>query len=387
MSGTGGAVVKPFGTEIHRRLAKPRAGKTFGEHLKVAAEWTWEAFDPGVVDDSPAKVAAEVNYRPGSKRQRVVLSFAQGPILSALRESTLKYASLSLDDVACDGRVEFTSGKKSSATLSLGRVRVDLRDVAAVIWAPPPWTVFADGKPIEHDAELGRNLVFRRWSQIVRDLATFVPADAVWLPGRPLDGSQDWQNRLAELEVARALGFAVPETTCTNDPAHALRFMQKAGGRVLFREWSIQPFLLPTYWVTSAEIEKQRERFKLSPCTLMKYIDKAYDIRAVVVGDRIFAVRIDSQASPSEEARVDWRNYDFKHQKYELITLPKALQKSMLRLMKRLDLRWGSFDFVMGKDKKLYFLEVNRPGACQWLKPLVGLDVAAEVVKYLETIV
>jgi len=56
----------------------------------------------------------------------------------------------------------------------------------------------------------------------------------------------------------------------------------------------------------------------------------------------------------------------------------------MLRLMKRLDLRWGSFDLIRGTDDTFYFLEVNRPGAFGWLDPLVGLNIATEITSYLE---
>jgi len=116
----------------------------------------------------------------------------------------------------------------------------------------------------------------------------------------------------------------------------------------------------------------------------MKRIDKEYDVRAVVVGDRVFAVRIDSQASPLEEARLDWRLYDNAHVRWERMDLPNNVKGSMLRLMRMLDLAWGTFDFIKGKDGVLYFLEVNRPGASGWLLPFVGIDVAAEVVTYLK---
>ena len=135
--------------------------------------------------------------------------------------------------------------------------------------------------------------------------------------------------------------------------------------------------------MTTAVVRSARRRIRHAPCTFIQYIDKEYDVRAVAVGSRIFAVRIDSQASPLESARMDWRDYDDAHVRWERMDLPKALERSMLRLMKTLDLKWGVFDLVKGKDGAFYFLEVNRPGSCSELQALVGLDINQEIVSYL----
>jgi hypothetical protein len=63
--------------------------------------------------------------------------------------------------------------------------------------------------------------------------------------------------------------------------------------------------------------------------------------------------------------------------------LPAAIERSMRRLMRTLDLTWASFDLVKARDGGFYFLEANRPGASYWLKPFVGLDVADEIGREL----
>jgi hypothetical protein len=45
------------------------------------------------------------------------------------------------------------------------------------------------------------------------------------------------------------------------------------------------------------------------PLTIQDYIEKAYELRVTVVGDRDFACKIDLQA-PGGNTSVDWRRYN-----------------------------------------------------------------------------
>ena len=56
-------------------------------------------------------------------------------------------------------------------------------------------------------------------------------------------------------------------------------------------------------------------------------IDKMYDLRVVVVGDKIFPTAIHSQ--DLEEAAIDWRVADFKELQlsHERVTLSKSIEK------------------------------------------------------------
>jgi len=45
-----------------------------------------------------------------------------------------------------------------------------------------------------------------------------------------------------------------------------------------------------------------------SPCFFQEYIDKAFELRVHVIGDRVLTCKIESQKS--ELAKTDWRRYD-----------------------------------------------------------------------------
>lgn len=125
---------------------------------------------------------------------------------------------------------------------------------------------------------------------------------------------------------------------------------------------------------------KGRAKFCSSPVVLQAYVPKAFAVRAVLVGDKVFATKIDSRASPL--AQSDWRVHDDKHVKWERMRLPKHVQEAPLRFAKRVDLLQASFDLICAPSGDWYFLEANRPGLTHWLKAYVGLDVGKELALY-----
>lgn len=375
-----------FGSGIrrHRTLEFP----------KWTREWVWKPHSPELLAKMLRNIhtrkanrtaAVETNYRPSSARQKVVLSFFASDFFGqTLRQSGLKYFAVDFDQFAARGTVDIQLGEHFSAFFVLGNARLNLQDVRAVLWLPPPWMNYCNKPGPDTLARSNRQLRIQRWSQLLRDLPSLLAPGTLWLPSHPLNGSQEWQNRIAEFQTARLTGLKVPETICTTDAKAALAFLERCGGRALFRDFSLQPFGGPLEWITTKELRAKSRRLRLAPCVFVKGINKVFDVRAVVVGDRIFAVRINSQSSPIERARLDWRVYDNAHTPHERMSLPKAIERRMLILMKKLNLTWGSFDLVRGRDGAFYFLEVNRPGASGWLLPFVGLDVPAEIIAYLK---
>jgi glutathione synthase/RimK-type ligase-like ATP-grasp enzyme len=157
-------------------------------------------------------------------------------------------------------------------------------------------------------------------------------------------------------------------------------FLRKWKGRVLFKELSHALVRFRTAFANGFDAR----RLRTAPISLQQYIEKEYDVRAVVVGDSVFACRIDSQAS--EMAKVDWRVWDSAHVRWDRMRLPRSVERAILRLMRRLHLLWGSVDLAKSTDGGFYFFEVNRPGSQYWLLPYVGLDVTKEIAAYLDRV-
>lgn len=95
-------------------------------------------------------------------------------------------------------------------------------------------------------------------------------------------------------------------------------------------------------------------------------IDVAVDIRATVIGDKVFAATIRSKTidDPSSNVR-DWRiANDDPDIKIEGYTLPKNIADLCVEHVKELGLKFGALDLVLDKKGKYWFLENNPAG--QW---------------------
>ena len=372
----------PRGTEEARPKKKAATPPKVGEPVE---SWAWTPHDPAgaaaISRDTKFAYpeAIETNYSPDQTRQDVVLVFSYGwgtkTLLDAFDAADIGYFYCDFDEFTARGKVEVSLEDGASYLLSLGEAKLDLRDVAVVIWTPPEH-MFA-----EPDRDVGCFLYIHRWRQLLRDLRGLIRKDALWLPSHPLNGSPEWQNKFSELAIAKNEGLAVPETLCTNDPKAALAFAKRWPGQVMFREYSRAAPMFPLIFLKEKPRLADFKDLRMSPCMFQRYVEKEFEVRAVLLGDQVFACRIDSQAS--DKASVDWRVYDNARVRWERMDLPEGVRDALLRIATRLDLAFGSFDLIRAKDGKYYFLEVNRPGATYWLLPFVGLDISKEIVAHI----
>ncbi|MFE1411185.1 hypothetical protein ACFW6F_10300 [Streptomyces sp. NPDC058746] len=107
---------------------------------------------------------------------------------------------------------------------------------------------------------------------------------------------------------------------------------------------------------------------------LQERIDKKLEIRVTVVGDRVLAAAIDSQAA--EVTRDDWRR-DVFQAPHLVHDLPEHVAERCRRLLRRYGLLFGALDFILTPDGEYMFLELNPNGEWDWVEALTGLPVAS----------
>ncbi|RAJ34634.1 ATP-grasp ribosomal peptide maturase [Kitasatospora sp. SolWspMP-SS2h] len=185
------------------------------------------------------------------------------------------------------------------------------------------------------------------------------------------------RNRAAEhkplqLAAAQRLGLTVPPTLVTNDHHDAREFIT-AHDQVVFKTLRWTPYQKDgvgmTTWtepVTAGEID---ERITVVPHLFQARVDKTADIRVIVAGTRVFAVRIDSDL-------LDWR-LDYSTLAYRPLTLPSALEKALLAFLEDFHLVSGSFDLALDHDGNHHFLELNPNGQWGWLEDETGLPLTS----------
>ncbi len=197
-----------------------------------------------------------------------------------------------------------------------------------------------------------------------------------------------WQSEFKpfQLSIAQAIGLRVPRTMITNSPKVIRQAFGTFGsmvvkptrtGHVVFDDKEHAVFTSKLL----AEHLDQIENASMSPSIYQELLPKRFDIRATIVGKRIFAAAIDSQSDP--EACIDWRHTDNPELPHYPVTLPSEIENKLLELMKRLGLNFGAIDLVQTPAGEYYFLEVNPNGQWLWIDDKLGLGISKEVSNWL----
>lgn len=195
------------------------------------------------------------------------------------------------------------------------------------------------------------------------------------------------RKKIFQLQLAEKIGFKIPETIVTNDSEKVKEFFyhkKKIVFKAIYHEflnYADKGFNIPTTLITEQHLE-HLDLVTKTPCLFQKFIDKAYELRVTVVGEKFFPIKIDSQKNP--QTVVDWRNPEFIDKlKYELVDLPDGIIGKCAAMMKELNLVFGAFDFVIDKNDQWYFLEINPNGQWYWLEDLTGVLISDAIVDIL----
>ncbi|MEV0387573.1 MvdC/MvdD family ATP grasp protein [Nonomuraea sp. NPDC050643] len=192
-----------------------------------------------------------------------------------------------------------------------------------------------------------------------------------------------------QLKVAREVGLRIPKTLITNDPEEVSRFHRECGGAIIYKALNSglihQPGGWPRGLLTTALPDIPPDvlpRVRYSPCVFQELIDKAYELRITVIGEKFFAVRVDSRTDDGEP-QIDSRN-PLGTQRYTRTVLPVEVEKRLRRLMDAFELAYGAIDVVVDRAGEHYFLEVNPAGQFAWLDDQTpGLSLASAMADYL----
>jgi glutathione synthase/RimK-type ligase-like ATP-grasp enzyme len=187
------------------------------------------------------------------------------------------------------------------------------------------------------------------------------------------------KNRVAssktlQLEAARTLGFRIPDTLLTNDPAEVRNFFDAHRGNIVFKLqratiWSDERALaIYTSKVGKAQMEKL-DLLRHAPGLFQEYIPKRVELRITIIGNKVFAVALHSQEV--SKGSVDWRKAtrDIRHEKFKL---PSLIEKRLLRLTRNFGLQYAAIDMIVTPENEFIFLELNPNGQFGWIEDAVG---------------
>jgi glutathione synthase/RimK-type ligase-like ATP-grasp enzyme len=188
-----------------------------------------------------------------------------------------------------------------------------------------------------------------------------------------------------QLVNASQAGLKTPHTLISNDPALVRMFVDALSDE----ECAVKPLVavgvtdahgyrLPL--TTTLPRGHSLDSVAAAPSIFQPYVEKAFELRCVVIGERIFAAKIHSQAT--EATRIDWRAGEVKH---EIFALPEQVKAAIRRLMASFGLNFASLDMIVTPEGEFVFLELNPNGQWLWLELELGLPLVASMADLLTT--
>jgi MvdD-like protein with pre-ATP grasp domain/ribosomal protein S6-L-glutamate ligase RimK-like protein len=201
------------------------------------------------------------------------------------------------------------------------------------------------------------------------------------------DAIRKAEHKLYQMRVATRVGLRLPKTLVSNSPDEVLNFFETCSGRMVvkclymgFIDNQQAPELILTSLVSREDLN-DAQSIRLSPSIFQEYVDKNFDLRVTVVGERVFAAKIETTLPPDTP---DWRACSPEELRHSLYHLPVSVERACIDLVRLLNLDFGAIDFAVDKRGEIYFLEINPNGQWAWLETILALPISAALVDRLE---
>jgi hypothetical protein len=222
--------------------------------------------------------------------------------------------------------------------LRLPGADVPLGEVTAAYPRPYPWV------PPQASRDRPGCLVARRHvARLEHELWQWTATTTATVVNRPAAAASN-SAKPVQTRVARACGFAVPDTLLTNDLGQARAFAARHGRVVYKAAGGTRTY---TRLLDLADA-RRLERLGTCPTYFQRYI-AGTNVRVHVVGTDVFPVEIISDA-------VDYRNAA---REMRPVVLPGPVAELCRSVTKALDLLVAGVDLIRTPDGEWYFLEAN----------------------------
>jgi len=195
------------------------------------------------------------------------------------------------------------------------------------------------------------------------------------------------RSKILQLKTASIFGLQTPDSLITNNPKRALNFYNKHKGNIAVKLLQATPSTrkLPGFIFTKKLTEKDIQSISQvahSPVFFQEYIPKNYEIRATVIGNEVFAAKIESQSL--DETKYDWRRYKFGNPPPHIkIKLPKNIKEKLIRINDYLNIKFAAYDLIVKPNNQYVFLELNANGQWGWIEQLTNLPISDNIAKIL----
>lgn len=177
-----------------------------------------------------------------------------------------------------------------------------------------------------------------------------------------------------QAQIISKLGFDIPETLITNEPALVRQFAERHG-QIVFKSISGIRSMVDTL--------KEKDMWRLEairwcPVQFQEFIE-GYNVRVHVIGGEAYAASIMTNA-------IDYRyahRQGYGDAEMKPFVLTDELEDRCIRLCKTLDLFFGGIDLKITPNNRVYCFEVNPSPAYNYFEGGTGQPIARALARLL----
>lgn len=218
-----------------------------------------------------------------------------------------------------------------------------------------------------------------------------------WLKDIPSIGSivndRPAASKMLQYAIAREVGFKIPRSCFSNVKEPFLNMSRECTDLILkpievCDIWDEKQGVDYVFYAQKTPAASLREvpdaAFSQTVSFVQEYIEKAFELRVTVVGNQVFACKIDSQTQQEETGRIDWRQGYEHGLRQEAFVLPDSVASQCVTFLRRMGLNFGCFDFIVTPSGEYVFLECNPNGQWLWVELAVGLKISEAIADFLQ---
>lgn len=239
--------------------------------------------------------------------------------------------------------------------------RVWLADVSG-IWTRRVWR--AKSSLIVPEA---RNFAVEEWTIAIESLVALCG-------DRSMNDliSQRTCHKPIQLEVARKMGFSIPPTLVTSNPAELTNFEFEMMGESMVHK----PLHHPDFQMLETRILNTEDKafigsIPLAPVIFQRAIPYVAEWRVTIVDANVFSARRDIHFDVNKpDTRLVIAN------RWLQATLDSNFEANLITLVRRLGLRFATCDILEDSTGALWFLEANPQGQFLFIEVDTGLPIS-----------
>lgn len=190
------------------------------------------------------------------------------------------------------------------------------------------------------------------------------------------------RDKLRAMQILSRYDVGIPTTVFVRDPAEVMPAIARLGGppviiKLLEGTQGVGVILAETGKVAEAIIQTLHSARQ--NVLIQKFVKESggSDIRALVVGDRVVA------AMRRRAAKGEFRSNVHRGGSTEGLTLDSEFERTALRAAQIMGLRVAGVD-MLESDSGPQVLEINSSPGLQGIENATGVDVAGEIIEYIE---